>query len=130
MIIQNEHNKPILITKVRGAEHETQKENSFCMQRQKDARFFYFIADTAADKEAWVGAIGRQMVSFLFYNIYFFIFIIFLYYCLYYYYCLCCFVCLFVCLCCLVFVLILIIYRIGACHTLLRQIWFYNLICK
>lgn len=47
---------------VRSAEHETQKENSFCLQRQKDARFFYFIADSPSEKEGWVGAIGRQMV--------------------------------------------------------------------
>eukprot|EP00397_Hematodinium_sp_SG-2012_P030384 GEMP01032185.1.p1 GENE.GEMP01032185.1~~GEMP01032185.1.p1 ORF type:complete len:151 (-),score=26.67 GEMP01032185.1:1614-2066(-) len=47
---------------VRSAEQETQKENAFCLQRQKDARFFYFIAETATEKEGWVGAIGRQMV--------------------------------------------------------------------
>lgn len=47
---------------VRSAEQETQKENSFCLQRQKDSRYFYFIADSSADKESWVGAIGRQMV--------------------------------------------------------------------
>ena len=47
---------------VKSAEQETQKENSFCLQRNKDGRFFFFIADTPAEKEAWVGAIGRQMV--------------------------------------------------------------------
>lgn len=47
---------------VRSAEHETQKDNSFCLQRQKDAKFFYFIADSPSEKEGWVGAIGRQMV--------------------------------------------------------------------
>jgi len=47
---------------VRSAEQETQKENAFCLQRQKDGRFFYFIAETPTEKEGWVGAIGRQMV--------------------------------------------------------------------
>lgn len=47
---------------VRSAEHDTGKENSFCLQRQKDGKFFYFVADSSNEKEAWVGAIGRQMV--------------------------------------------------------------------
>lgn len=47
---------------VRSAEAETGKENSFCLQREKDSKFFYFIADTSQDKEGWVGAIGKQMV--------------------------------------------------------------------
>ncbi|CAD7929064.1 unnamed protein product [Amoebophrya sp. A120] len=48
---------------VRSAEQDTGMDNSFCMQRQKDAKFFYFIAETATEKEGWVGAIGRQMVQ-------------------------------------------------------------------
>lgn len=47
---------------VRSAEQEIGRENSFCLQRQKDAKFFYFIADSSNEKEGWVGAIGRQMV--------------------------------------------------------------------
>ncbi|CAD7925360.1 unnamed protein product [Amoebophrya sp. A25] len=47
---------------VRSADHETGKENSFCMQRQKDGKYFYFLADSASEKESWVGAVGRAMV--------------------------------------------------------------------
>lgn len=47
---------------VRSAEHEVQQEHAFTLQRQKDARFFYFVAESAQEKEGWVGAIGRQMV--------------------------------------------------------------------
>mmetsp|Transcript_2021 Transcript_2021/g.4726 ORF Transcript_2021/g.4726 Transcript_2021/m.4726 type:complete len:267 (-) Transcript_2021:264-1064(-) len=47
---------------VRSADHETQRENSFCLQRQKDGKFFFFLASSSAEKEAWVGAVGRAMV--------------------------------------------------------------------
>ncbi|CAD7924714.1 unnamed protein product [Amoebophrya sp. A25] len=47
---------------VRSAEQDCGMENSFCLQRQKDGKFFFFIAETPTEKEGWVGAIGRQMV--------------------------------------------------------------------
>ncbi|CAD7928644.1 unnamed protein product [Amoebophrya sp. A120] len=47
---------------VRSADHETNLENSFCLQRQKDGKFFFFCAESPSEKESWVGAVGRAMV--------------------------------------------------------------------
>ena len=45
---------------VKSSDEDTGKENSFRVDTP--GRVFYLIADTAAEKEAWIGHIGRQMV--------------------------------------------------------------------
>ena len=45
---------------VKSTESVTGKENSFRVDTPD--RVFYLIADTSADKEAWIGCVGRQMV--------------------------------------------------------------------
>mmetsp|Transcript_32384 Transcript_32384/g.69019 ORF Transcript_32384/g.69019 Transcript_32384/m.69019 type:complete len:119 (+) Transcript_32384:67-423(+) len=45
---------------VKSAEEDTGKENSFRVDTPD--RVFYLIADSAAEKESWIGNIGRQMV--------------------------------------------------------------------
>eukprot|EP00929_Paragymnodinium_shiwhaense_P042530 TRINITY_DN21996_c0_g1_i1.p1 TRINITY_DN21996_c0_g1~~TRINITY_DN21996_c0_g1_i1.p1 ORF type:complete len:122 (-),score=27.83 TRINITY_DN21996_c0_g1_i1:164-529(-) len=45
---------------VKSAAEELGKENSFRVDAPN--RIFYLIADSAADKEAWIGSIGRQMI--------------------------------------------------------------------
>mmetsp|Transcript_13392 Transcript_13392/g.22015 ORF Transcript_13392/g.22015 Transcript_13392/m.22015 type:complete len:121 (+) Transcript_13392:48-410(+) len=45
---------------VKSADEDTGKENSFQVVTQD--RVFYLIAPSAAEKEAWLGNIGRQMV--------------------------------------------------------------------
>merc|ERR1712137_234503 len=45
---------------VKSAEEETGKENPFRVDTP--GRVFHLIADTTAEKEAWIGNIGRQMV--------------------------------------------------------------------
>mmetsp|Transcript_59026 Transcript_59026/g.127696 ORF Transcript_59026/g.127696 Transcript_59026/m.127696 type:complete len:121 (+) Transcript_59026:44-406(+) len=45
---------------VRSADEDTCKENSFRVDTP--ARIFYLIAENPAEKEAWIGHIGRQMV--------------------------------------------------------------------
>merc|ERR1719378_1785701 len=45
---------------VKSADEDTGKENSFRVDTP--GRVFYLIADTAADKETWIGHIGRAMV--------------------------------------------------------------------
>jgi len=45
---------------VKSADDETGKENSFRVDSPQ--RSFYLIADAAAAKEGWVGAIGKAMV--------------------------------------------------------------------
>eukprot|EP00418_Pyrodinium_bahamense_P013953 CAMPEP_0179125572 /NCGR_PEP_ID=MMETSP0796-20121207/59397_1 /TAXON_ID=73915 /ORGANISM="Pyrodinium bahamense, Strain pbaha01" /LENGTH=119 /DNA_ID=CAMNT_0020824283 /DNA_START=66 /DNA_END=425 /DNA_ORIENTATION=- len=45
---------------VKSADEDTGKDNSFRVDTP--ARVFYLIADSAADKEAWIGHIGKQMV--------------------------------------------------------------------
>mmetsp|Transcript_42962 Transcript_42962/g.96703 ORF Transcript_42962/g.96703 Transcript_42962/m.96703 type:complete len:99 (+) Transcript_42962:242-538(+) len=47
---------------VKSAEQETGKDNAFCVQRTKDGRYFYFVANSQQEKEEWIGAIGRLMV--------------------------------------------------------------------
>merc|ERR1712187_423909 len=45
---------------VKSAEEELGKENCFRVDTKE--RSFYLIADSAQDKEAWIGNIGRMMV--------------------------------------------------------------------
>ncbi|CAE8693880.1 unnamed protein product [Polarella glacialis] len=45
---------------VKSADEDTGKENSFRVD--SPGRIFYLIAQTTADKESWIGHIGRQMV--------------------------------------------------------------------
>mmetsp|Transcript_11078 Transcript_11078/g.21437 ORF Transcript_11078/g.21437 Transcript_11078/m.21437 type:complete len:120 (+) Transcript_11078:89-448(+) len=45
---------------VKSADEDTGKENSFRVDTP--GRVFLLIADTTADKESWIGHIGRQMV--------------------------------------------------------------------
>mmetsp|Transcript_98576 Transcript_98576/g.274274 ORF Transcript_98576/g.274274 Transcript_98576/m.274274 type:complete len:122 (-) Transcript_98576:129-494(-) len=45
---------------VKSADEDTGKENSFRVDTPE--RVFYLIADSAAEKEAWIGHIGKQMV--------------------------------------------------------------------
>lgn len=45
---------------VKSADEDTGKENSFRVD--SPARVFYVIADSSAEKEAWIGHIGRMMV--------------------------------------------------------------------
>ena len=44
----------------KSSESVTEKENSF--RADTPDRVFYLIADTSADKEAWIGCVGQQMV--------------------------------------------------------------------
>merc|ERR1712137_776987 len=45
---------------VKSAEEETGKENSFRVDTP--GRVFHLIADATAEKEVWIGNIGRQMI--------------------------------------------------------------------
>jgi len=45
---------------VKSAEEETGKDNSFRVDTP--GRVFHLIADSATEKEAWIGNIGRQMI--------------------------------------------------------------------
>eukprot|EP00929_Paragymnodinium_shiwhaense_P066706 TRINITY_DN33493_c0_g1_i2.p2 TRINITY_DN33493_c0_g1~~TRINITY_DN33493_c0_g1_i2.p2 ORF type:complete len:122 (-),score=36.21 TRINITY_DN33493_c0_g1_i2:638-1003(-) len=45
---------------VKSAAEELGKENSFRVDAP--SRIFYLIADSPAEKEAWIGSIGRQMI--------------------------------------------------------------------
>merc|ERR1712146_277084 len=45
---------------VKSADEDTGKENSFRVDTPQ--RVFYLIAESSAEKEAWIGHIGRQMV--------------------------------------------------------------------
>lgn len=45
---------------VKSAEEDTNQPYSFRVETA--SRVFFFVADDAAEKEAWIGAIGRMMV--------------------------------------------------------------------
>mmetsp|Transcript_120207 Transcript_120207/g.347393 ORF Transcript_120207/g.347393 Transcript_120207/m.347393 type:complete len:123 (-) Transcript_120207:173-541(-) len=45
---------------VKAADEDTGKTNSFRVESPN--RVFFLIADTAAEREEWIGNIGRQMV--------------------------------------------------------------------
>lgn len=45
---------------VKSADEDTGKDNSFRVDTP--TRVFYLIADSAQEKESWIGHIGRQMV--------------------------------------------------------------------
>jgi hypothetical protein len=45
---------------VKSAEDDTNQQHSFRVETT--ARTFFFVASDSADKEAWIGAIGRVMV--------------------------------------------------------------------
>eukprot|EP00928_Gymnodinium_smaydae_P067208 TRINITY_DN50150_c0_g1_i1.p2 TRINITY_DN50150_c0_g1~~TRINITY_DN50150_c0_g1_i1.p2 ORF type:complete len:122 (+),score=26.99 TRINITY_DN50150_c0_g1_i1:74-439(+) len=45
---------------VKSADEDTGRENAFRVDTPN--RIFYLIADSSAEKEAWIGHIGRQMV--------------------------------------------------------------------
>ena len=47
-------------TTVKSADDETGRENSFKVESSE--RTFYLVASTAAEKESWIGVIGRQMI--------------------------------------------------------------------
>merc|ERR1719408_1237805 len=46
---------------VKSAEEELRKDNCFRVDSQE--RSFYLIADSAQEKEAWIGHIGRAMIK-------------------------------------------------------------------
>mmetsp|Transcript_26940 Transcript_26940/g.23801 ORF Transcript_26940/g.23801 Transcript_26940/m.23801 type:complete len:122 (-) Transcript_26940:115-480(-) len=48
-------------TTVKSAEDEIHKENAFRIDSYN--RVFYIIANSGADKEGWIGAIGKAMVK-------------------------------------------------------------------
>ncbi|CEM20935.1 unnamed protein product [Vitrella brassicaformis CCMP3155] len=45
---------------VKSADDEVHKDNAFRVDTP--GRVFFLVADTTADKESWIGHIGRQMV--------------------------------------------------------------------
>ena len=47
-------------TTVKSADEETGKEHSFKVESSE--RTFYLTAGSAAEKESWIGVIGRQMI--------------------------------------------------------------------
>ncbi|KAF4739663.1 hypothetical protein FOZ62_004327, partial [Perkinsus olseni] len=49
-----------MCSSVKSADEETGQANSFKVD--SSSRVFYLIAETPADKEAWIGQIGRQMI--------------------------------------------------------------------
>merc|ERR1712194_393682 len=48
------------ISMVKSADEQTGKENAFRLDTP--GQIFYIIADSAPEKEAWIGSIGRQIV--------------------------------------------------------------------
>jgi hypothetical protein len=47
-------------TTVKSADEETGRENSFKIETSD--RTFYLVASSPAEKESWIGVIGRQMI--------------------------------------------------------------------
>eukprot|EP00929_Paragymnodinium_shiwhaense_P122435 TRINITY_DN95167_c0_g1_i1.p1 TRINITY_DN95167_c0_g1~~TRINITY_DN95167_c0_g1_i1.p1 ORF type:complete len:122 (+),score=26.71 TRINITY_DN95167_c0_g1_i1:90-455(+) len=63
---QGDYRKPSEVLRLRdcstvkSASEETGKDDSFRVDTP--ARVFYLIAESGAEKEAWIGQIGRQMI--------------------------------------------------------------------
>lgn len=47
-------------TTVKSADEETGRDNSFKVESSE--RTFYLVASSPAEKESWIGVIGRQMI--------------------------------------------------------------------